>query len=55
MKFIEPFYAVEPGEIYPRIFEVGEECPPELEASAIEQGKVEDDGEPESKGKGKKK
>lgn len=41
MKFIKPFYGCKAGEIYPVWFEVGDECPPVLEAAAIETGVVE--------------
>lgn len=41
MKFIKPFYGCRSGEIYPEHFAVGDECPPELEAAAIETGAVE--------------
>lgn len=40
MKFIKPFYGCRSGEIYPEHFAVGDECPPELEAAAIELGAV---------------
>lgn len=33
-KFNKPFHGVRDGEIYPVWFEVGESCPPELEAAA---------------------
>lgn len=36
MKFIKPFYGCRAGEIYPEHFAAGDECPPELEAAAIE-------------------
>ncbi|WP_213761971.1 hypothetical protein [Caballeronia sp. dw_19] len=35
-KFIKPFKGVPEGEIYPAQFNVGDECPPELEAGATE-------------------
>jgi hypothetical protein len=35
MKFSKPFRGVPDGEIYPVDYEPGQECPPELEASAI--------------------
>lgn len=41
MKFIKPFYGVKAGDIYPTRFQVGDDCPPELEAAAIELGAVE--------------
>ena len=34
MKFIKPFRGVPNGRIYPVQFEVGDECPPELETAA---------------------
>ena len=40
MKFTKEFYAVEPGEIYPKMFAVGDDCPEELEESAAEQGAI---------------
>jgi ATP-dependent phosphoenolpyruvate carboxykinase len=33
-KFIKPFKGVLDGEIYPKTFEVDDECPPELEGAA---------------------
>lgn len=39
-KFIKPFRGVPDGEIYPKEYEVGEECPPELEAGAAEVGAI---------------
>ncbi|MBW0450848.1 hypothetical protein [Paraburkholderia phenoliruptrix] len=33
-KFIKPFRGVPEGEIYPKQFEAGDECPPELEDGA---------------------
>lgn len=41
MKFIKLFYGCRAGEIYPEHFAVGDECPAELEAAAIETGSVE--------------
>jgi hypothetical protein len=35
MQFSKPFRGVPNGEIYPVDYEPGQECPPELEASAI--------------------
>ena len=49
MKFIKPFYGCRDGEIYPTNFEQGEDCPPELEAAAIELGAVEAKKEPAKK------
>lgn len=43
MKFIKPFYGCRAGEIYPEHFAVGDECPPELEAAAIDTDSVEPD------------
>lgn len=34
MKVTKPFDAVPPGEIYPVTYQPGDECPPELEATA---------------------
>jgi len=34
MKFKAPFYGKKAGDIYPTRFQIGEECPPELEAAA---------------------
>lgn len=33
-KFSKPFRGVKDGDIYPTDFEVGDQCPPELEAGA---------------------
>jgi hypothetical protein len=41
MKFIKAFRGVPEGEIYPKQFEAGDECPPELEAGANELGALE--------------
>lgn len=35
MKFAKPFLGVPDGEIYPVQYEVGDDCPPELQESAI--------------------
>ena len=40
MKFIKDFRGVPDGEIYPVQYSAGDECPPELEAAAIELGAV---------------
>ncbi|WP_166454874.1 hypothetical protein [Duganella aquatilis] len=40
MIFEKPFKGVPDGEIYPVDYEPGDECPPELEAAAIECGAV---------------
>lgn len=40
-KFIKPFKGVPQGEIYPRQFKAGDECPSELEAGARELGALE--------------
>lgn len=40
-KFIKPFRGVPDGEIYPKQFEAGDECPSELEAGARELGALE--------------
>lgn len=41
MKFIQPFQGVPNGAIYPVEYQPGDECPPELEAAASEQGVLE--------------
>jgi len=41
-KFTKPFLGVKDGEIYPTEFAAGDECPPELEAAAIELGVLAD-------------
>ena len=33
-KLKKELFGAPDGEVYPRVFEVGEECPPELEAAA---------------------
>lgn len=40
MKFIQPFKGCKQGDLYPTQFAVGDECPPELEAAALEVGAV---------------
>lgn len=40
MKFTKDFRGVPDGEIYPVQYAAGDECPPELEAAAIETGAV---------------
>jgi hypothetical protein len=42
-KFSKPFYGVRDGDIYPTEFTAGDECPPELEAGAIELGALADE------------
>ncbi|PXX14522.1 hypothetical protein [Paraburkholderia tropica] len=39
--FVKPFRGVPQGEIYPKRYEAGEECPAELEAAAREAGAIE--------------
>ena len=46
MKFIKDFRGVPDGEIYPVQYKAGDECPPELEAAAIETGAVKAKAEP---------
>lgn len=48
MKITKPFKAVLEGEIYPEQFNVGDECPPELVATAKALGALE---LPKEKGK----
>lgn len=43
MKFSKDFYGVEAGEVYPRQFAAGDECPPELESAAAACGALEAD------------
>ena len=50
-KFSAPFFAVPPGEIYPKEYAIGEDCPAELEESAASVGAL--DPAPAAKGKGK--
>lgn len=38
MKLTAPLYGAKEGEVYPTWFAPGDECPPELEAAAREQG-----------------
>jgi hypothetical protein len=38
MKLTKPIFGAAKGEIYPRIYEAGEECPASLEAAAREAG-----------------
>lgn len=45
-KFIKPFRGVPEGEIYPKQFEIGDECPSELEAGAKELGALEGSDKP---------
>ncbi|CAG2152662.1 hypothetical protein LMG19282_04249 [Cupriavidus campinensis] len=47
-KLIKLFFGVPDGEIYPREFEPGDECPPELVEGAKSLGALgdEDDGDP---------
>ena len=45
MKLAQPLVCVPAGEIYPRVIEAGEECPPEFEAMAKDAGLLE--AEPE--------
>ncbi|RMX06718.1 hypothetical protein D8I35_09460 [Corticibacter populi] len=40
MKFIKPFRGVPKGEIYPKWYKAGEDCPAELETAAIDTGAV---------------
>jgi len=49
MKFTKQFKGVKDGEIYPVTFEAGEDCPPDLEAAAIEAGAVKQESKPDSK------
>lgn len=53
MKFVKPFYGCKKGEIYPTRFEVGDECPPELEAAARSVGAIAVKAEPKRKAQDK--
>ncbi|MGV3679773.1 MAG: HeH/LEM domain-containing protein [Acidovorax sp.] len=54
MKVTKPFDAVPNGEIYPVTYQPGDECPPELEATARYFDALEgDDGGPDANGDGK--
>jgi hypothetical protein len=44
MQFKQPFKGVPDGEIYPVDYQPGEECPPELEASATALGAFDEPG-----------
>jgi hypothetical protein len=50
-KFIKPFRGVPEGEIYPKQFEAGDECPSELEAGAKEHGALEGSDKKSAKAK----
>jgi len=49
MKLAQPLVCVPAGEIYPRVIEAGEECPPEFEAMAKDAGLLESEPEPPAK------
>ena len=49
MKFMKEFYGVKNGEIYPTRFEIGDECPQELEDAAIASGVFDEDGHDKKK------
>lgn len=53
MKLIKPFRGVPKGEIYPRQYQAGDECPPELLSSAVELEAVEQEKKPASGAKAK--
>ena len=40
-KLTKAIFGVVAGEVYPREINAGEECPPELEAAAVEAGALE--------------
>lgn len=54
MKFAEPFIGVVDGEVYPRHFEPGEECPPELLEAAKALGVLAAPAKPAPKSKASK-
>lgn len=51
MQFTKPFRGVPDGQIYPVDYEPGDECPPELEASATALGAFEEPGEVDTQSK----
>jgi hypothetical protein len=54
MKFTQEFFGVIEGEIYPRVFAPGEDCPPELLEAAKSVGAVQSPAKPASKAKAAK-
>lgn len=42
MKLTKPIYGAANGEIYPREYAAGEDCPPELEGAARAQGALDE-------------
>ena len=42
MKLTKAIFGVATGDVYPRAFAPGDECPPELEGAAREAGALED-------------
>lgn len=54
MKFSQQFFGVIEGEIYPRVFKPGEDCPPELLEAAKSVGAVETPAKPAPKTKAAK-
>lgn len=54
MKFTQQFSGVVDGEIYPRVFEPGETCPPELLDAAKSVGALEAPAKPAPKAKAAK-
>lgn len=40
MEFIVDFRGVQAGDVYPTYFVAGQECPPELEAAALDIGAI---------------
>lgn len=53
MKLTKPFLGVPKGEIYPRQYQAGDECPPELLAAARELEAVEQEKKPAGGAKAK--
>lgn len=53
MKLIKPFRGVPKGEIYPRQYHAGDECPTELLSAALELEAVEQEKKPTSGSKAK--
>jgi hypothetical protein len=52
-KFVSEFFGVADGEVWPKTFNAGDDCPPGLEDAAFEAGAIEaDDGKADGKAEG---
>ncbi|WP_295963732.1 hypothetical protein [uncultured Bartonella sp.] len=49
MKFVKPFVGATGGSPFPTIFNIGDECPPDLIAAALEKNAVVGEGKEASK------